>query len=43
VAAAWVGYLAWGIVAPELADFRIAPLWGLAIAAAAAESVDDGK
>jgi hypothetical protein len=43
VTAAWIGYLVWGIVAPELADFRIAPLWGLAIAAAAGESGDDGK
>ena len=30
--AAWIGYLAWSNVCPEILDFRVAPLWGLLLA-----------
>jgi hypothetical protein len=35
VLAAWVSYLAWSLVCPEILDFRLAPLWGFIIAATA--------
>lgn len=31
--AAWCGYLVWSVSSPEILDFRIAPLWGLLLAA----------
>ncbi len=33
--AAWIGYLAWSNVCPEILDFRMAPLWGFLVAATA--------
>jgi len=34
-AASWVTYLAWSVAAPEILDFRLAPVWGLLVAATA--------
>ena len=34
--AAWVGYCVWSTVCPEILDPRMAPLWGLLLAATAA-------
>jgi len=34
-AAAWVTYLAWSVAAPEILDFRLAPVWGLLVATTA--------
>jgi O-antigen ligase len=31
-AAAWVTYIAWSLAAPEILDFRLAPLWGIVVA-----------
>ena len=31
--AAWAAYLAWSVACPEILDFRVAPLWGLLVAA----------
>jgi O-antigen ligase len=36
--AAWLAYLLWSVSSPEILDFRIAPLWGLLLAAAVADS-----
>jgi O-antigen ligase len=34
-AASWVTYLAWSVAAPEILDFRLAPVWGLLVATTA--------
>jgi len=34
-ASAWIGYCVWSLTSPEILDFRMAPLWGLLIAATA--------
>lgn len=34
-AASWVTYLAWSLAAPEILDFRLAPVWGLLVATTA--------
>jgi hypothetical protein len=34
-AAAWVTYIAWSVAAPEILDFRLAPIWGLLAATCA--------
>lgn len=34
-AAAWITYLAWSVAAPEILDFRFAPVWGLLVATTA--------
>jgi len=33
---AWLGFAVWSLAAPEILDFRLAPLWGLMIGVAAA-------
>ncbi len=33
VAAVWFGYAIWSLAAPEILDFRVAPLWGFLLAA----------
>ncbi|MBZ5588827.1 MAG: hypothetical protein LAO05_09710 [Acidobacteriia bacterium] len=33
-AAVWFGYSVWSLAAPEILDFRLAPLWGFLLAAA---------
>jgi O-antigen ligase len=35
VAAAWVTYLLWSVTSPEILDFRVVPVWGVVLAAAA--------
>ena len=30
--AVWVGYSVWAAAAPEILDFRLAPLWGFLLA-----------
>jgi hypothetical protein len=35
-AGCWISFLAWSFVAPEILDFRMAPLWGLLLAATTA-------
>ena len=43
VAAGWVAYAFMSVAAPEILDFRLAPLWGLLAAVAARSSVpEDG-
>jgi O-antigen ligase len=32
VAAAWITYITWSVAAPEILDFRFAPLWGVLVA-----------
>lgn len=32
-AAAWVAYLLWSVTSPEILSFRMAPLWGVVVAA----------
>jgi O-antigen ligase len=34
-AAAWVTYIVWSVAAPEILDFRLAPVWGLLVATTA--------
>lgn len=34
-AASWVTYIAWSVAAPEILDFRLAPIWGLLAATCA--------
>lgn len=48
VAAAWAAFGLWGLSSPELVNFRVAPLWGLLIAAcwssiADAETAGDAR
>lgn len=40
VLAAWIGYLAWSNVCPEILDFRMAPLWGFLVAAVAGSATE---
>ncbi|HKI86546.1 MAG TPA: hypothetical protein VKA53_07360 [Thermoanaerobaculia bacterium] len=35
---AWLGFAVWSLAAPEILDFRLAPLWGLMLGVAAASS-----
>ncbi len=35
-AAAWSMYIAWSVAAPEILDFRLAPIWGMLLASTAA-------
>jgi len=34
-AVAWTAYVVWGVACPEILDYRVAPLWGLLLAASA--------
>jgi O-antigen ligase len=36
-AAAWVTYIVWSVAAPEILDFRLAPVWGLLVALTASK------
>jgi hypothetical protein len=35
-AVAWITYLVWSVTSPEILDFRMAPVWGLILAASVA-------